>query len=64
MRSFNGVLLADLVAAQGIRGSTLHAVALNARAAELPLSDAEPRGPIGAYLLGGSVMSLREKGPF
>ena len=48
LRTFTGVPLADLVAAQGIRGSTLRAVALNDYAVEIPLSDAGPGGPIVA----------------
>lgn len=64
VRTFTGVLLADLVAAQGITGSTLRAVALNDYAVEIPLSDAEPGGPIIAYRLDGAEMSVREKGPF
>lgn len=64
VRTFTGVLLADLVAAQGIRGETMRAVALNDYAVEIPLSDAEPGGPIVAYMLDGAEMSVREKGPF
>ncbi|MFN3261333.1 MAG: oxidoreductase [Pikeienuella sp.] len=64
VRTFTGVLLADLVASQGIRSEMISAVALNDYAVEIPLSDAEPGGPIVAYMLDGAAMSVREKGPF
>lgn len=60
---FAGVLLSDLMAAVGATGDTLHAVALNDYAVELPMSDAGPDGPIIAYEVNGKPMSVREKGP-
>ncbi len=64
VREFTGVALADLVAAYGIEGSLLRATALNDYAVEIPIEDAARGAAIVAYLLDGSEMSVRDKGPF
>ncbi|MGP1357715.1 oxidoreductase [Roseicyclus sp.] len=63
VQTFEGVELADLLAALGAEGTTLRAVALNDYAVDIPVSDAVEGGPVVAYLRNGAPMSLREKGP-
>ena len=63
VQTFTGVPLHALLAALGAEGQTLRAVALNDYAVEIPVSDAEPGGPIVAYLQNDAPMSVREKGP-
>lgn len=60
---FTGVELDDLLAYVGARGTELHAIALNDYKVDIPVSDAVDGGPIVAYLMNGSHMSRREKGP-
>ncbi|NKX43588.1 oxidoreductase [Roseicyclus persicicus] len=60
---FEGVELADLLAAVGAEGATLRAIALNDYAVDIPVADAVEGGPIIAFLRNGETMSLREKGP-
>jgi hypothetical protein len=61
--TFTGVALKDFVAAVGPRGRTLHCVALNDYAVDIPVADAVKDGPIIAYLSDGKPMSVRQKGP-
>jgi len=63
VHSFTGVALADLMEAVGVKDGTISATAINDYAVEIPLSDAQPGGPIIAYHLDGAPMSVREKGP-
>lgn len=60
--TFEGFALKDLLAAVGATGETLHAVALNDYATDLPASDAE-LGVVIAYKVNGEYISVREKGP-
>jgi hypothetical protein len=60
---FQGVSLAALVDRLGIEGSNLKATAINDYVVEIPLSDAVVGGPIVAYKMDGSTMSVRDKGP-
>ena len=60
--TFEGFALKDLLGAVGATGETLHAVALNDYATDLPASDAE-RGVVIAYKVNGDYISVREKGP-
>jgi len=61
--SFIGVPLAELLAAVGAEGTMLRASAINDYTVEIPVSDAVEGGPIVAYLMNGSPMPVREKGP-
>jgi hypothetical protein len=60
---FTGVLLKDLLAAVGANGKTVHAVALNDYAIDMPLADAMSGGPLLAYEVNGQSMPVRDKGP-
>jgi hypothetical protein len=62
-QSFVGVSLDRLLAETGVEGQTLEAAAVNDYAVEIPTSDAQPGGPIIAYMRNGNLMSLRDKGP-
>ena len=59
---FTGVLLKDLLAAVGAHGKTVHAVALNDYAIDMPLADAMSGGPLLAYAVNGQPMPVRDKG--
>jgi hypothetical protein len=61
--TFEGVELDDFLDAIGARGRTLHCVAINDYAIDIPASDAVRGGPILAYSADGKPMSVREKGP-
>lgn len=63
VQDFTGVPLADLTRFLGLTHGTLHAVALNDYAVDIPVSDAVAGGPIVAYALNGKPMSIRDKGP-
>lgn len=63
VQHFEGVLLADFIAAVGAKGSALRATALNDYAVEIPLSDAVAGGPILAFRMNGVDLSPRDKGP-
>ncbi|MDC0738874.1 oxidoreductase [Cognatishimia sp. SS12] len=63
VQKFVGVSLHELVAQLGMEGDTLTATAINDYEVKIPLSDAQPGGPILAYLHNGAEMSLRTKGP-
>ncbi len=61
--TFTGVRLKDLLAAVGASGKTLHAIALNDYAVEIPVSDATADGPIVAYAVDGHALPVRNRGP-
>lgn len=63
VREFSGVSLIDFLEAVDAEGETIRAVALNDYAVDIPVSDAREGGPIIAYEIDGSPMSVREKGP-
>ena len=63
IHSFTGVNLADLIEVVGGSGRALKLTALNDYAIEIPLSDATQNGPIVAYEMDASTISVREKGP-
>lgn len=63
VQTFQGVALADLLAAVEANGDTVHAIASNDYAVDIPVTDAVEDGPIIAYLRNGAAMSLRNKGP-
>lgn len=60
---FEGVELATLAKAVGIKSGTISAVALNDYAVEIPVSDAVEGGPILAIKRNSDLMSIRDKGP-
>lgn len=60
---FEGVELADLMAALGVEDGTLRATAINDYTVEIPITDAVEGGPILAYRRDGREMSIRDKGP-
>ncbi len=62
-QTFTGVPLSELTAALGIEAGVLEAMAINAYAVEIPVSDAIDGGPVIAYERNGAEMSVREKGP-
>lgn len=63
VNEYTGVALDDFLAAVGAKGDTVHAIALNDYAVDIPASDAVKGGPIIAYEMDGEVMSVRDKGP-
>lgn len=62
-QAFDGVLLKDILDANGITEGTISATAINDYAIDIPVSDAVVGGPILAYALNGAPMSVRDKGP-
>lgn len=63
LQSFDGVLLKDILDANGIKKGTILATAYNDYEIEIPVSDAVVGGPIIAYTMNGALMSARDKGP-
>ncbi len=61
--AFEGVRVADLLAAVGARGTSMKAVAINDYAVDLPLSDFQDTGAILALKKDGDYMRIRDKGP-
>ncbi len=61
--TFVGVALKDLMAAVGAGGKTIHAIALNDYAVDVPMSDADDPQVIIAYRMNGELMKIRDKGP-
>lgn len=60
---FEGVLLREVLAAVAAEGDSLHAVAHNDYAADLPVDDAKRYDVILAMKANGQVLTLRDKGP-
>lgn len=63
MTTFEGVPLKVLLDLAGAKGSTIHAVALNDYAVDVPASDSENPNVIVAYRMNGERMRVRDKGP-
>lgn len=61
--TFRGPLLQTLLDAVGAQGQTLHMVALNDYAVDVPVSDARKFGPLLATHIDGKVLGVRDKGP-
>ena len=61
--TFEGVRVKDLLAAIGATGGSLHAIALNDYAVDIPVSDATADGPIIAYAVDGHALPVRNRGP-
>jgi hypothetical protein len=62
-QTFTGVSLVDLLAHVGSEGTSISATAINDYAVEVPLSGITDGVPILAYMMNGSPMSVRDKGP-
>lgn len=60
---FQGVSLLSLTELLGVSDGTLIATAINDYSVEIPVSDAVADGPIIAYMMDGTPMSVRDKGP-
>jgi hypothetical protein len=61
--TFRGPRLKAVLEAVGASGQTLHMVALNDYAVDVPISDAEQHDPILARRINGKVLGVRDKGP-
>jgi len=61
--TFEGVLMRDLLAIVGARGSAVRAEALNDYAVEIPLSDFTRYDVLLAIRMNGRYMRVRDKGP-
>lgn len=61
--TFRGPRLKTVLEAVGAKGQTLHMVALNDYAVDVPFSDAEQYDPILARRINGKVLGVRDKGP-
>ncbi len=60
---FEGILARDLLARIGAEGTTVHAVAINDYAVEIPLSDFQDYPVLLALKMDGEYMRVRDKGP-
>lgn len=63
VHDFTGVPLVALLDRLGVDTGTLSATAINDYAVDVPVSDAVEDGPIVAYEMDGTPMSVRNKGP-
>lgn len=63
MQRFAGPTLASLLDRLGITGGTLHALAINDYAVDIPVSDAAEFGVLIAVLHNGQPMRIRDRGP-
>lgn len=61
---FSGVSLKALLESIDATGTTIEMVALNDYSVTMPISDLEDSAPIIATRMDGSIMSVRDKGPF
>jgi len=62
-QEFTGVPLTSLLAATGMTGGTLVAMAANDYVIDLPVPELTDQAPIIAYLRNGKPMTTRDKGP-
>jgi hypothetical protein len=62
-RKFTGPLLRDVLAAAGVQGKLIKAVALNDYKAELPVDDSAKFPVVLARLMDDKPMPVRDKGP-
>src|SRR3546814_16764005 len=63
MSTFEGPLLADVLAAAGAAGSSLRAVALNGYASEIPLADLQKYPVLLALKREGKYLGIGGRGP-
>ncbi|WP_205756092.1 molybdopterin-dependent oxidoreductase [Labrenzia sp. 011] len=61
--TFEGVLLSDLMAQVGGKGTRAEFFALNDYRAVIPVADFKASKPILAYKVNGDYISIRKKGP-
>ncbi|MGV2112169.1 molybdopterin-dependent oxidoreductase [Agrobacterium salinitolerans] len=61
--TYRGVQLKTLLDQLGAKGKTLHMIAINDYAVDVPVTDAVDGGPILATHANGKPLSVREKGP-
>lgn len=61
--TFRGPRLQTVLEAVGAKGTTLHMVALNDYAVDVPITDAQRFGPLLARRIDGKVLGVRDKGP-
>ena len=61
--TFSGPRLQDVLDAVAAKGKTLHMVALNDYAVDIPFDDATRFGPLLARRVDGKVIGVRDKGP-
>ncbi|BBK30249.1 oxidoreductase [Allostella humosa] len=61
--TFEGVLMRDLLAKVGAKGTEIVAVALNDYKVKIPIADFEKLNVILAYRRDGKAMPVRDKGP-
>lgn len=61
--TFTGVSLRVLLDKVGAGGRSIHAVALNDYAVDIPVADAVEGGPIVAYEIDGKALPIRNRGP-
>ncbi|NLH80611.1 MAG: molybdopterin-dependent oxidoreductase [Phyllobacteriaceae bacterium] len=61
--TFTGVSLRVLLDAVHATGRSIHAVALNDYAVDIPVADAVEGGPIVAYEIDGKALPIRNRGP-
>lgn len=62
-RTFSGPLLRDVLAAAGVSGTELRAVALNNYKVNIPMEDVQKWDMLLATRLDGQPMAVRDKGP-
>lgn len=63
IHTFHGLSLHTLTELLALTEGSLLATAVNGYTIEIPVSDAQPDGPMIAYQMNGHDMSVREKGP-
>lgn len=62
-QTFRGIPLARLLDLVGAKGQTLHAIALNDYAVDIPVADARRYPVLVAYSRNGTAMPVADKGP-
>ena len=60
---FEGILARDLMAHLGAEGTTVHAVAINDYAVDIPMADFENYPVLLALKMNGEYMRVRDRGP-
>lgn len=62
-KTFEGILLADLIDAVGAEGATAEVIALNDYKVDIPMKDFSDYPVILAYQMDGERLMIRDKGP-
>lgn len=63
MHEFKGISLKAMVDYLHVSSGTLQAAALNDYVVDIPVTDAVPEGPIMAFEMDGTALSVRDRGP-